>query len=364
MAIGLPSIDITFKKLAATLIARSARGVVALIIKDDTDATYALKEYRSASSVEAIKYTAQNIKYIKDVFTGVTGVGGASRVLVVPVAVDSEDAVTEAVGRLGSRKYNWIGLAAGTPEEQTALAAYIKEQRNAKKGFKCVAFNVTNPDSTHVVNFVNPTITFTSGETVTGDSFVPRLLGLLAGLPLTRSSTYVVFDDVASVEEPSDLEAAVNAGKFVLFNDEETVRVARGVNSLVTLFNTVTDDFKKIVIVETMDLIREDISTTFKNDFLGRYKNKYDNQVLLITAINAYFDTLASEDLLDNTFSNRADVDVESQRAAWIAFGKTQAEEWDDQTVKNNSFGSKVFLGGNIKITDAMEDMQFDIELE
>lgn len=359
MPIGLPSIDITFQKLAATLVDRSERGVAALIVKDDTDATYAIKDYRSRLNIETTKFTATNVQYIKDVFTG-----GAARVLIIPVAVDTEDAVVEAVGRLGSRKYNWMGFAEGEPEEQTSLSAYIKERENAKKGNKAVVFNVTSPDSSHVVNFTNESITYASGVTVTGEKFVPRLLGLLAGLPLTRSSTYVTFDDVQSVVEPGDLEVAVNAGKFVLFNDEETVRVARGVNSLVTLSATVSEDFKKIVIIETMDMIREDITNTFKSDYLGKYKNKYDYQVLLITAINAYFNTLANEDLLDNAFANQATVDVEAQRSAWIANGKTDAEEWDEQTVKNNSFGSQVFLAGNIKITDAMEDLKFGIDLE
>ncbi|MGG3307453.1 phage tail sheath C-terminal domain-containing protein [Paenibacillus lautus] len=358
MAIGLPSIDIVFKKLAATLIQRSARGIVTLIVKDDTDTTYAVKEYKSQLQIEATKFTATSVQYIKDVFHG-----GAAKVIVVPVATSSVAVVGDAIERIGSRKYNWIGLAEGANDEQLDLTAYVKEQEGAGKSIKAIVFNVTDPDCQHVVNFVNPSITTTSGK-VTGEKFIPRLLGLLAGLPLTRSSTYYSFADVISVEEPADVEAAVNAGKFVLFNDEEVVRVARGVNSLTTLSATVSEDFKKILIVETMDLIREDITGTFKTDYLGKFKNKYDYQVLLITAINSYFSALAGEDILDNTFENKAFVDVEAQRAAWVAIGKTEAEDWDEQTVKNNTFRSNVYLGGNIKITDAMEDFKFNVELQ
>ncbi|MBX4149508.1 phage tail sheath C-terminal domain-containing protein [Paenibacillus lautus] len=358
MAIGLPSIDIVFKKLAATLIQRSARGIVTLIVKDDTDTTYAVKEYKSQLQIEATKFTATSVQYIKDVFQG-----GAAKVIVVPVATSSVAVVGDAIERIGSRKYNWIGLAEGANDEQLDLTAYVKEQEGAGKSIKAIVFNVTDPDCQHVVNFVNPSVTTASGK-VTGEKFVSRLLGLLAGLPLTRSSTYYSFADVISVEEPADVEAAVNAGKFVLFNDEEIVRVARGVNSLTTLSATVSEDFKKILIVETMDLIREDITGTFKNDYLGKFKNKYDYQVLLITAINSYFSALAGEDILDNTFENKAFVDVEAQRAAWVAIGKTEAEDWDEQTVKNNTFRSNVYLSGNIKITDAMEDFQFNVELQ
>ncbi|MCA4756327.1 phage tail sheath C-terminal domain-containing protein [Mycolicibacterium fortuitum] len=358
MAIGLPSIDITFKKLAATLIQRSARGIVSLILKDDTDTTYAIKEYKSQLQIDSTKFTAASVQYIKDVLRM-----GASKVIVAPVATSSVAVVGDALQRIGSRKYNWIGLAEGTADEQTDLVAYVKEQEKLGKSIKAVVFNAIDPDCQHIVNFVNPTITTTDG-TITGDKFIPRLLGLLAGLPLTRSSTFYSFADVISVEEPADVEAAVETGKFVLFNDEEIVRVARGVNSLTTLSATVSEDFKKILIVESMDLIREDIKNTFKNEYMGKFKNKYDYQVLLITSINSYFAALAGEDVLDNTFDNKAFVDIEAQRAAWVAIGKTEAEDWDEQKVLNNTFRSNVYLGGNIKITDAMEDFTFNVELQ
>ena len=358
MAIGLPSIDITFKRLAETLVQRSARGIVSLIIKDDTDTTYEVKEYKSQFQIDPAKFTTNNVQYIKDVFSG-----GAAKVIVAPVATSSVAVVGDALERIGSRKYNWIGLAEGSDDEQTDLVAFVKEQEKAGKSIKAIVFNATNPDCQHVVNFTNPSLTLTNGK-ITGEKFIARLLGLLAGLPLTRSSTYYAFNDVVSVEEPADVEAAVDSGKFVLFNDEDIVRVARGVNSLTTLSNTITEDFKKILIVESMDLIREDISGTFKNEFLGKFKNKYDNQVLFITAINNYFTALAGEDILDDTYANKSFVDVEEQRAAWVASGKSEAEDWDDQTVINNSFRSKVFLAGNIKINDAMEDLKFGIELQ
>lgn len=359
MAIGLPVIDINFKKLAASIIQRSALGIVALIVKDDTDSSHAVKEYKSQLAIENAKFTAANVRFIKDVFTG-----GAAKVIVIPVSASSETVVADAVKALGSRKYNWIGLASGEADEQTALAAYIKEQEAAKKSVKGLVFKATSPDCQHIVNFDNATVTYMDGTTIPGADFVPRLLGLLAGLPLTRSSTYYAFNDLVSVAEPDDVEAAVNAGKFVLFNDEGVVRVARGVNSLVTTSATVSEDFKKILIVETTDLIREDIRNTFKNDYLGKYKNKYDYQVLFITAVNSYFDDLERDDILDNTFDNRVQVDVEAQRSAWIAAGKSAAADWDEQTVRNNTFASSLFLAGNIKIPDAMEDMRFGIELE
>jgi hypothetical protein len=223
---------------------------------------------------------------------------------------------------------------------------------------------VTAPDSMHIENFPNATATYKTNVTVTGEKYVARLLGILAGLSLLQSSTYLVLDDLASVAQPPDLTAAVNAGKFVLFNDDTSVRVARGVNSLTTYTATVTESMSKILVVEAMDMIRDDIYSTFKNTYTGKFKNIYDNQVLLISSINSYFETLADEGVLDSGYENVAFVDVEAQRSAWLSIGKTEAAEWDDVTVRKNTFRSNVYLGGKIKIADAMEDFVFNITME
>ena len=60
---------------------------------------------------------------------------------------------------------------------------------------------------------------------------------------------------------------------------------------------------------------------------------------------------------------NHAESDVEGQRTAWLNDGKEEAASWDDLTVKKNSFKKQMFLAGNIKILDAMEDMTFNIDI-
>ena len=55
---------------------------------------------------------------------------------------------------------------------------------------------------------------------------------------------------------------------------------------------------------------------------------------------------------------------MESQRSAWLSIGKTEAIDWDENKVKNMTYKSTVFLQGNIKILDAIEDLKFEIEME
>lgn len=41
------------------------------------------------------------------------------------------------------------------------------------------------------------------------------------------------------------MDEKIDAGEFIVFRDGDYIRVARGINSLTTVSDTKTDDFKK-----------------------------------------------------------------------------------------------------------------------
>ena len=159
-----------------------------------------------------------------------------------------------------------------------------------------------------------------------------------------------VYDNVETVEKTLDM--LIDEGWLCLFNDDGDIRIARGVNSLVTITSTETEDMQKIIIVESMNMIREDIYGEYKNNYVGKYKNHYDNQCLFISAVNGYFRQLQLAEILDPEYDNHSTIDVESQRQAWLDIGRTDAADWN------------VFLQGDIKILDATEDLKFDIGMQ
>ena len=115
--------------------------------------------------------------------------------------------------------------------------------------------------------------------------------------------------------------------------------------------------------VEAMDMIQDDIRDVFKETYLGPYKNKLDNQMLLISAINGYFKELANGNVLDSEYSNNASININAQRDAWISSGKKEAADWDETKVKNSTFRRDVYLLGDIKILGSMTNLKFDISL-
>lgn len=368
---GLPEINIEFKGKANNAIKRSAQGIVALILRDTTSAVLNSSiEYKTIDDVKKTDFTDDNYGYIERAF-----LGNPLKIIVELLGEVGEEGsqtpelVTVATTRLKNKKWNYLAFPVATKEENTTLSAFITKERDEnKKIFKAV---LANEDADHegIINFTTDGLKV-KDKSYTTAQYTSRIAGILAGLSLTRSATYFVLDEVDAITEHSDPNASIDAGELILINDGEKIKIGRGVNSLVTLpepefnaqFVKKTEDFKKIKVVEVMDMITTDVRDTFSNQYVGKVPNIYDNQVLFFAYINVYFKNLADEDILDKKYENTSFVNVDSQRAAWEKIG-VDTTDWDDQKVKEMSFKSNVFAGGNIKIVDATEDLDFQIKM-
>jgi hypothetical protein len=350
---GLPEISIIFSSLAVSAIQRSQRGIVALILKDNTG-NFDTKEYKSVSEIQSNDWSAPNLQYIKDAFLGTP-----SKVIVERIDTSATD-YNDALSRLGSKRWNYLAIPGIQQGDVADIVSQIKTWRDTqKKTFKAVLPNVA-ADHEGIINFATEGIKVKGiADPFSASEYTARIAGALAGLPLNRSATYLVLPEVEAIQESSDPDADIDAGKLILINDGEKVKIARGVNSLTTTTAQKGADWKKIKIIEGHDLVKEDIIRTFHDEYAGKIINSYDNQVLLITAINAYLRSLEG-DVLDPAADNAVGVDVEAQRQAWEEIG-TDTSTWDDQKVKESTFQSKVFLAGRLKFLDAIEDLQMKI---
>lgn len=364
MAITMPKIEVTFRQQATSLIARSARGVAVLIVRDDTNKTFTHKQYADLSALQADEalYTEDNYAAIGDMLAFAPYQSHVFR-------LDTTGTLADTLAEIGRTvKTGWLAVAGQSAEDGAALASWVKTQAARSRSYKCIVHNVTPlPDDMHVVHFVNGSVTFADarGEQ-DGEAYLPSLLAIMAVCNVERGCTGYHCSNLAAVEEVADNDAAVGAGKFILFNDEEgAVRIGQGINSLTTLDGkTKTEDMQFIETVEAMDLMRDDITSTFRSTYLGSYRNTRDNQMLFIAALNSsYFRQLAAENILDPDHANAASIDVEAQRAAWVASGKTEAADWDDDTVKATPFKRTVYLAGDVKILGSMTDLIFPINL-
>ena len=164
------------------------------------------------------------------------------------------------------------------------------------------------------------------------------------------------------IEESQTPDADIDNGQLILINDGTKIKIARGVNSLTTTSDAKSDDFKKIKIIEAVDMIRDDIRTTFEDDFVGKVENSYDNKIVFLAAVNKYFRDLASQGVLYDQFDNKAEIDIEGNRE-WLSLHK-DVSTWDDEKIKTANTGTNVFVKANIQVQDAIEDLNFNVYME
>ena len=357
---GLPKIIISLSKKASTLVKRSSRGVVVLLLKDDTNDDITTAVYTSAddAGISADNWTAANIDYIKKAF-----LGSPAKVICERIgATTGEQTYTleAALKRLSVTKFNYLAMPAAATGDGTAISDWIKTQRSAKRYCKAVLANCEANDF-GVINFTTEGIMVGTKSYSTAE-YTARLAGIFAGISLDRSATYFVLDEVTSITSSTTPDTDVDNGELILINDFEKIKIGRAVNSKKTLAAGEIADMKKIKLTEAADMIKEDISTTFADEYVGKVGNSYDNKVAFCAAINSYLKDITSEGVLYDKFDNSVSVDVVAQ-AAYLKSQGVDTSEMSDEEIKNYNTGSQVFIGGNIQFQDAMEDLTLALSM-
>lgn len=356
MALGLPNITIIFKGLASSAIERSERGIVACILKDDTEGGQRMSTYESVIDIDFEHWTEANYGFLKLIFAG-----GPVRVIALREKTASAN-LPSALKELMYLRWNYLCYPEIEEDDKTTLTAWIKEMRNeSHKTFKAVLSSSAS-DHEGIINVTTDNIQSSiTGKTHSAKEYCARIAGVLAGLPLSRSSTYYVLSDILGADCPSDPDARIKAGELIIVYDGEKYKIGRGVNSLTTLSGEKTGDMQKIKIVEGMDLYQDDIRNTFTDSYVGKYVNDYDHKQMFVAAVQAYQAELAG-DVLDAGYGNTAAVDAEAQKKYLQEKGQDISQMTETEILTANT-GSQVFIVSNVKFVDAMEDLQMTVNM-
>lgn len=368
---GLPQVLIDFKTKGVTAIKRSARGVVALILKCETTDVSNKYKIADVSEIPDKVFDEATTDLIKKCLDGTP-----LRILVytLPKANVQSAKNTQAtlLKQLKHVRYNYIAAPTGTTQEQQDLASYVKSERNiARKTVKAVVANVA-ADHEGIINFCTEEIKVPNGKdtqgrttykTYTPIEYTARIAGILAGLSLDRSATYFKLTEVESVKVYEDLTDRIDKGELHLFDEEdgEGVKIARACNSLQTFTTDKGQDFRKIKIIEGVDMVTDDIRDTFKKYYIGKYINDYDHKMLFVSAIMVYFGQLAGN-VLDNRAGNKVDIDEQFQKDYAIIKGE-DISKMTVMQIREYNTGSEIGLSGKVKFVDAMEDLKISFTM-
>ncbi|MBP3931191.1 MAG: phage tail sheath subtilisin-like domain-containing protein [Peptostreptococcaceae bacterium] len=348
---GLPIIDISFKQLAKSAVARSQRGIVALILKDTTKASLTVFDEGDIPA----SLTEANQALIKDVLKG-----SPNKIELFVLGADNE--ISEALTYFEGVEFNLMCMPQAEEADKTAIKAFIKKMNDVVK-YKCDAILANEEaDSEAIINYTAKDIVV-GGETVTTANHTARMAGIVEGTQLHQSITFATLSDVDSIENLTKEEAdnRIDAGELILVREMGKVRVARGVNSLTTLTDTKGNVFQKIKLRKTLNLIHNDLRRVIVEKYIGKVPNNYDNKCILITEIKNYLDELATEQLIEKV--NTVGIDLIAQKK-WLKDNTNlDVNNMSEQEIKEANTQSNVFIAISLKVVDAMEDIMIGISI-
>lgn len=350
--IGLPSVIVEFKQKASTAIQRGNTGIVALVLRDSN--AQGLHNIKGSYDIPS-NLSEANKKYINLTLLG--NVTAPSKV--VAYVVGEEVQLKDALDYLETVDFNYLVVPQIKENERAVVKTFIEKMRNDIK-VRVKAVMKSDADYEGIINSTN-TATMVEGE-INADEFCCVVGGLITGTPLSQSVTYAVPKNVLDIpsQTKEEAEAKVKNGELILVKEMGKIRVARGVNSLKTTTTEKGDLFQKIKLVDTMDLIHNDIRKTCIDTYIGKVSNNYDNKCILMTAISSYFEELAKEQLIEKDFT--VDIDIDKQVKYLKSIG-VDTSEMTEQEIKEANTKDKVFLMANIKLVDAMEEIALEINL-
>ena len=382
---GAPSIDISFIEKGITAITRGERGIVMLWVKDTIPAPAVNPTVVVTESDIPEGLSDVTVEQVKLAMIGYTNAPKKVLIYCMGIAEDAEAAAIEAGYKKAMEasetiRFDYLVIpTVETDGKGQDIATWIKSMRgNKRKKIKAVLPNVA-ADNEGVINFTTEksikteTVTAEDGTKTTVDivytaeQYCARIAGLTAGTPMTIACTYAPLPELSDCTRLTDNDTPVDKGELIIFYDGEKVKVVRGVNSFITTIDGKGESFKKIKIVEAMDMINDDIVKTAQDSYLGKYANTYSNKCLLITAISSYFAQLKRDDIVS---SYSVGLDAEAIRIylkgrglqATLDDGTIKdVDECSDEEIITADTGASVFLTGNVKILDAIEDIKMPI---
>ena len=210
---------------------------------------------------------------------------------------------TDFLTKLEAYQVNIVGCVYDDDSLSTVYASWVKNQRDTfGNPLQAVLYNEA-ADHEGIIN-VDDSI-----------DVVPWVMGKQAGCALNASLQNTVYDGEVKPTKTytqSELELTVLNGKFVLHRVGDEYRVLSDINSLVTLTDNKTEDFKYNQEIRVIDQIKIDGYNIWVNEFLGKVpsndvgRSEFWNRI--INLLNEYLNLGAIEPFDSKTVTVAAGV--------------------------------------------------------
>ena len=362
-----PNITIAFKERANTVISRGERGIVGLILTDSvlTDTDFVVLDKSDIPS----GLSADNVKQIERALIG--NETAPKKVICYVMDSEDDDRYAKALDWVENSICDVVAFSTVvTDDEVDTVKTGIKAMRERHRRVMCVLPECA-ADNEGIVGWYG-TVYDKSGAEIEKESYCSRIAGAIAGTGLTSSICYMTLPDVSNCERLSDadIDTAVGLGKLIPMWDGEKVKIVDDV----TTFQTITEDknnsYKIIKLVRDMDLIYNDIYILTRDSYTGKYTNSYDNQCVLLSAVNNYLLQCVADGLFSYAY---IEFNIAKKRQ-WVKENialypdkfvdengnRYIYEDMTDNDIKKCWSGDKLFYIGHIGLLDTMKEFDYE----
>jgi hypothetical protein len=234
----------------------------------------------------------------------------------------------EAMGAFEGHKFNGFTLDGVTDTSlHTSVKAWV--ERNRKNGKKIRAYvggtadeKITEANkrskSFNHEGFYN---IGTTGGILDGIEYTPAetavyicALGEGQDLKECLCNQETVFEDVTVRLTDEEIESALLAGTMILRYDDGSVVIEDDVNTLKNYGTDQNETWGYLRAIKFMDAVDEDTSFVGNKKYVGKVSNDRTGQVVVLSSLKQYFETLNSAGLIDNDFT--VEIDQELQKNA------------------------------------------------
>lgn len=177
--------------------------------------------------------------------------------------------------------FNTLGCLSTTSEIKDLVVQYTKRLRDTVgMKFQSVLYQAATADYEGVISVENTV----SDVGALASSLVFWETGSAAGTAVNKSQTNKVYDGEftpVTAYTQSQLEAALEAGKFIFHKVGDQVRVLEDINTFTTVTDEKSSDFSSNQTIRVLDQIANDIGTLFNTKYLGQVPNDADGRISL-----------------------------------------------------------------------------------
>lgn len=180
--------------------------------------------------------------------------------------------VSSILAALEGYDFNILCAYTSTEDEISQYIAQTKVWRDTYgKKVQTVVYNSTEPDYEGIINVVSK-----ASDTEEEHALTAWVAGAEAGCAVNRSCTNKTYNGEYTIicdKSQTELEECISNGQFVFHTVYGDVNVLEDINSLTTISDDKTDDFKSNQTIRVVDQIANDIAKLFNTKYLGKVQN-------------------------------------------------------------------------------------------